>query len=82
MSIIFHNIRVYQLLSACRIIKELDSEFASSICLEGLIQHVPRLWHLPNQVGKWFGLPLFMEVKVSIGMRVQAYHDFVAGATL
>jgi hypothetical protein len=41
-----------------------------------------RLWHLSSQIGKRFGLPFFMEVKVSIGTCVQEYPDFVAGMTL
>ena len=56
----FYHTLQYQvdgILPACRILKEFESEFASSISLETPIWRAPRLWCLPSQVGKGFVFP-------------------------
>ncbi len=57
--IILYNIRLYGVLPVYRILKEFESELASSISLETPILRAPRLWCLPSQVGKGFVFTLW-----------------------
>jgi hypothetical protein len=61
LSCILYSIWCYQKLCAVWVFKEFQADFAPSFSEEAPIQCMPRIWHLPCQVGGMCGCSFFME---------------------